>query len=152
MIGATSLMSGFGLASLAVYNQSLPLLYLGGAVWGLANGWAYVPPVATLLKWFPDRKGFASGMCILGYGGGAIVSAPLFSNLLKFYQEAPEYLGPANDLQLTNEGGRLFADYFGEQVEVVSCSCSNGFIYESDFVCFEMCKIYRVSSPVLSLV
>ena len=118
-------MSGFGLASLAVYNQSLPLLYLGGAVWGLANGWAYVPPVATLLKWFPDRKGFASGMCILGYGGGAIVSAPLFSKLLKFYQEVPEYLGHANDLKLVNEGGRLFAEKYGEMVEVVSFVCKH---------------------------
>jgi hypothetical protein len=76
-------------------------LYLGGAIWGVANGWAYVPPVSTLIKWFPHKKaralaavaaaavgpksvraqGFASGACLMGYGGGAMVAAPLFTEV-----------------------------------------------------------------------
>ncbi len=59
LLGALSLGSGFGLAALAISIQSLPLLYTGGLVWGLANGLAYVPPVAMLMQWFPERKGFA---------------------------------------------------------------------------------------------
>ena len=68
VIGSLCFGAGFGLAAAAVNVGSLPLLCFGGAVWGLANGWAYVPPVATLLKWFPDRKGFASGACLVGFG------------------------------------------------------------------------------------
>lgn len=76
--------------------------------------------MATLLKWFPDKKGFASGMCILGYGGGAMVSAPLFSHLLGHYQQPPTYLGDSSNIDLVNIGGRLFAENLGEKVEVVS--------------------------------
>lgn len=68
-IGSVSLFSGFGLAGLAVSLHSLPVLYLGGLVWGFANGWSYIPPVASLLKWFPERKALASGICLVGYGG-----------------------------------------------------------------------------------
>jgi MFS family permease len=70
LAGAACLGTGFSLAALSVQTESLPLLYLGGAVWGIANAWAYVPPVSTLIKWFPERKGFATGMCLVGYGGG----------------------------------------------------------------------------------
>ena len=79
LIGSTSLGVGYSLAALATQTGSLPMLYLGGTIWGLANGWAYVPPVSTLIKWFPDRKGFASGICLVGYGGGALIAAPLSS-------------------------------------------------------------------------
>ena len=60
-LGALSLGLGFGMASTAIQLSSLPLLYAGGAVWGLSLAWSYVPPVGVLLKWFPDRKGFAAG-------------------------------------------------------------------------------------------
>jgi MFS family permease len=110
LIGAAGLSSGFLLASTAVQMQSLPLLYGSGLVWGISNGWAYVPSVSTLVKWFPDRKGFASGMCILGYGGGALVAAPLFTYFLEKFRQVPEYLGPVGALELINEKGRMFAN------------------------------------------
>ena len=66
LIGGASLGAGFAIGAAAIHLHSLPLLYAGGLIWGLANGWAYVPPVATLLKWFPDRKGFAAGSTIMG--------------------------------------------------------------------------------------
>jgi MFS family permease len=69
-LGALSLGAGFALASTALTTHNLQLLYAGGAVWGLSLAWSYVPPVTVLLSWFPDRKGFASGGCILGFGGG----------------------------------------------------------------------------------
>lgn len=118
LIGSAALGSGFGLGALAIATHSLPLLYVGGAVWGLANGWAYVPPVATLLKWFPDRKGFASGSCILGFGGGAMVAAPIFTYLLDKFSRVPKYLGHWNDVDVINEGGKLFAK-IGETLQEV---------------------------------
>ena len=64
--------SGFGLASLAVASHNLPLLYAGGLVWGMSMGWAYVPPLANVIRWFPERKGFASSMVVVGYGKWSI--------------------------------------------------------------------------------
>ncbi len=56
LAGAACLGSGFGLAALAAHTGSLPVLFAGGAVWGVANGLAYVPPVAMLLKWYPKEN------------------------------------------------------------------------------------------------
>ena len=126
LIGSTSLGLGFSLAALATQTGSLPLLYLGGTVWGLANGWAYVPPVSTLIKWFPDRKGFASGICILGYGGGALIAAPLFTSLLDVFKKSPEYLGKASDVALVNKEGSLYAaDAAGKLQEVIVATASD---------------------------
>lgn len=109
LLGALSLGAGFGLASCAIAVQSLPLLYCGGLVWGLSNGLAYVPPVASLLQWFPERKGFASGATLVGYGAGALVAAPAFSWLLRTFQRAPERLGPLDAAGIvTDASGRMF--------------------------------------------
>jgi len=125
LIGATSLGLGFSLAGLAVASENLPLLYVGGAIWGIANGWAYVPPVATLVNWFPDRKGFASGITVLGYGGGAIIAAPLFSKLIEHFRVIPEYLGSASDLELMNKDGTLFVDTATGFQEVVVATATD---------------------------
>lgn len=108
LVGACALTSGFSLASAAVAAHNLPLLYVGGAIWGVANGWAYVPPVSTVVRWFPDRKGMASGLCILGYGGGAMVATPLFGALLAHFSRPPTFVGTAKDVHLVNHDGALF--------------------------------------------
>jgi hypothetical protein len=108
LVGACALTSGFSLASAAVAAHNLPLLYVGGAIWGVANGWAYVPPVSTLVRWFPDHKGLASGLCILGYGGGAMVATPLFGALLAHFSRPPTFVGTAKDVHLVNHDGALF--------------------------------------------
>jgi len=110
LIGSGCLGSGFGLVALGAHVHSLPVLYAGGMIWGFANGWTYVPPIATLMKWFPDRKGFASSCVVVGFGGGAAVAAPMFDNLLQKFKSPPTYLGTADQLELTNRGGKLFAD------------------------------------------
>lgn len=125
LLGTACLGSGFGLAALGVYTHNLYLLYGGGLVWGMANGWAYVPPVATLLKWFPERRGFASGACLLGYGGGAMLAAPLITNLLAHFRVAPQYLGPASSVVLENKGGAYFADVLGELKSVVVATAAD---------------------------
>ncbi len=75
--------SGYLLGALALHLKSLPLLYLGyGVVGGSGIGLAYVPPVATVAKWFPDKKGLATGMVIMGFGLGAMIMSKLVAPLL----------------------------------------------------------------------
>ena len=69
LIGAAALGSGFGISALGVSTHELYVLYLGGLTWGIANGCCYVPCITNLISWFPDRKGFASGACLAGFGG-----------------------------------------------------------------------------------
>ena len=73
---------GFIISAFAVQIHQLWLLYLGlGLVGGFGLGLGYISPVSTLIKWFPDRRGMATGMAIMGFGGGAMIGAPL-ANLL----------------------------------------------------------------------
>ena len=111
---------GFLIGGAGVWLHQLWLVYLGyGVVGGCGLGLGYVSPVSTLIKWFPDRRGMAAGMAIMGFGGGAMIGAPLKEWLIKLFYRAPEYLGAAADVTLTTEGGRRFADVGGSLVEVV---------------------------------
>lgn len=109
LIGASAIGGGFGLASLAVATDNLLLLKAGGLVWGLSMGWAYVPPLANVIRWYPDKKGFASSAVVVGYGAGAFIAAPVFYNLLKTFQRVPTYLGTTAEVQLVNREGRMYS-------------------------------------------
>lgn len=111
---------GFIIGSLGIMTQQLWLLYLGyGVLGGCGLGLGYVSPVSTLIRWFPDRRGMATGMAIMGFGGGAMIAAPLKGWLLGLFSKAPEYLGTAEAVKLVTEGGRQFAETAAGQVEVV---------------------------------
>ncbi|GBG33808.1 Monocarboxylate transporter 14 [Hondaea fermentalgiana] len=110
LLGATALASGYICAGFSASIESLPLLYVAGTVWGISNGWAYVPPVSTLVRWFPEKKGFASGCAILGYGGGAMLTTSLYGPLTETFRKVPEYAGPADSLDFVNQDGKLFLD------------------------------------------
>ena len=70
--------SGFLVGAAGIYWHQLWLLYLGyGVIGGCGLGLGYVSPVSTLIKWFPDRRGMAAGLAIMGFGGGAFIGAPL---------------------------------------------------------------------------
>jgi MFS family permease len=69
---------GFLLSAFGVYVHNLWLIYLGyGVLGGFGLGIGYISPVSTLIKWFPDRPGMATGMAIMGFGGGAFIASPL---------------------------------------------------------------------------
>lgn len=70
--------SGFLVSALGVYIHNIWLIYFGyGFLGGCALGIGYISPVSTLIKWFPDRPGMATGMAIMGFGGGAMIASPL---------------------------------------------------------------------------
>ena len=80
---------GFWLAALGVYLHEIWLVYLGyGVIGGIGLGLGYVSPVSTLIKWFPDRRGMATGMAIMGFGGGAMIGAPLSVLLMDIFKSA----------------------------------------------------------------
>ena len=69
---------GFLLGALGIYMHQLWLIWLGtGMLGGIGLGLGYISPVSTLIKWFPDRRGMATGMAIMGFGGGAMIGSPL---------------------------------------------------------------------------
>ncbi|HCR0075455.1 TPA: OFA family MFS transporter [Klebsiella aerogenes] len=79
---------GLVLASAAIYFHQLWLLWLGaGVIGGIGLGLGYISPVSTLLRWFPDKRGMAAGMAIMGFGGGALVGAPLANWLINFFAD-----------------------------------------------------------------
>ncbi|GGR90304.1 MFS transporter [Micromonospora fulviviridis] len=78
--------AGFLVGALGIATKQLWLLYLGyGVLGGIGLGIGYISPVSTLIKWFPDRPGLATGLAIMGFGGGAMVASPLSRQLLSFY-------------------------------------------------------------------
>src|SRR5579864_2035257 len=69
---------GFIASAVGVYIHNIWLVYLGyGVLGGCGLGIGYISPVSTLIKWFPDRPGMATGMAIMGFGGGAFIASPL---------------------------------------------------------------------------
>ncbi len=116
---------GFLVGSIGIFFHELSLVYLGyGVLGGCGLGLGYVSPVSTLIRWFPDRRGMATGMAIMGFGGGAMIGAPLISYLLDLFHVAPVYLGSTSDLILKTIDGVRFADINGPLTEVVVVTAS----------------------------
>jgi MFS family permease len=77
---------GFFISALGVYIHQIWLLWIGsGVIGGCGLGLGYISPVSTLIKWFPDRRGMATGMAIMGFGGGAMIGSPLADILMRHY-------------------------------------------------------------------
>src|SRR5512138_3896373 len=86
---------GFFISSIGVRTHQIWMLYLGyGVLGGCGLGLGYITPVSTLIKWFPDRRGMATGMAIMGFGGGAMIASPLSQLLLDHYK-SPTSVGVA---------------------------------------------------------
>ncbi len=77
---------GLLISALGVYLHQIWMLWLGsGVIGGIGLGLGYISPVSTLIKWFPDRRGMATGMAIMGFGGGAMIGSPLADRLMKMF-------------------------------------------------------------------
>ena len=120
VVAALCWSGGFFVGALGLQSHQLWLLYLGyGVLGGCGLGLGYVSPVSTLIRWFPDRRGMAAGLAIMGFGGGAIIAAPLKTWLLAHFAKAPVFLGAMGQVKLVTEGGRQFAELAAGRAEVV---------------------------------
>ena len=86
VVAAVCWCGGLVISAVGVMLHQLWLMWLGsGFIGGIGLGLGYISPVSTLIKWFPDRRGMATGMAIMGFGGGAMIGAPLADRLMKFF-------------------------------------------------------------------
>jgi MFS family permease len=93
VVAALCWCGGLVLGAIGIIVHQLWLLWLGsGVIGGVGLGLGYISPVSTLVKWFPDRRGMATGIAIMGFGGGAMIGAPL-ANLLMNYFRTPSSVG-----------------------------------------------------------
>ena len=77
---------GLLISAYGVYSHQLWMMWLGsGVIGGIGLGLGYISPVSTLIKWFPDRRGMATGMAIMGFGGGAMIGSPLATKLMTYF-------------------------------------------------------------------
>ena len=111
---------GYLIGAAGIMTHQLWLLYLGyGVIGGCGLGLGYVSPVSTLIRWFPDRRGMAAGMAIMGFGGGAMIGTPMKEYFIRLFYRAPEYLGAQSQVELVTEAGRRFSEVGGVLQEVV---------------------------------
>lgn len=87
VVAALCWCGGLLISALGVHWHQLWMLWVGsGIIGGIGLGLGYISPVSTLIKWFPDRRGMATGMAIMGFGGGAMIGSPLATNLMDYFK------------------------------------------------------------------
>jgi MFS family permease len=86
VVAAACWCGGMLLSALGIHTHQFWMMILGsGVIGGIGLGLGYISPVSTLIKWFPDRRGMATGMAIMGFGGGAMIGSPLAVDLMKYF-------------------------------------------------------------------
>lgn len=86
VVAGTAWVLGFFVAAFGIATGQLWLVYFGyGFIGGIGLGIGYISPVSTLMKWFPDRPGLATGLAIMGFGGGALIASPLSNSLMALF-------------------------------------------------------------------
>ena len=86
LVSAVCWCGGLLISALGVHLHQIWMLWLGsGVIGGIGLGLGYISPVSTLIKWFPDRRGMATGMAIMGFGGGALIGSPLADMLMRHF-------------------------------------------------------------------
>jgi MFS family permease len=93
LVAAFCWCGGLVISAGGVYWHQIWMLWIGsGVIGGVGLGLGYISPVSTLIKWFPDKRGLATGLAIMGFGGGAMIGAPLADLLIKHYA-TPQSVG-----------------------------------------------------------
>ncbi|WP_175935616.1 OFA family MFS transporter [Corynebacterium sp. Marseille-P4321] len=101
-VSGTLWVIGFFVATLGISTGNLWLVYFGyGFIGGIGLGIGYISPVSTLMKWFPDRPGLATGLAIMGFGGGALIASPASNRLMEAFGGGTEIADRAAGLQPT---------------------------------------------------
>ena len=91
VVAALCWSGGMLVSALGIYLHQFWLMLLGsGVIGGIGLGLGYISPVSTLMKWFPDRRGMAAGMAIMGFGGGAMIGSPLAADLMAYFASPTE--------------------------------------------------------------
>ncbi|MCW8207925.1 MFS transporter [Verminephrobacter aporrectodeae subsp. tuberculatae] len=86
VVSAVCWCAGMLISALGIHVHQFWLMILGsGVIGGIGLGLGYISPVSTLIKWFPDRRGMATGMAIMGFGGGAMIGSPFAVELMKYW-------------------------------------------------------------------
>ncbi len=86
VVSAVCWCGGMLISALGIHLHQFWMMILGsGVIGGIGLGLGYISPVSTLIKWFPDRRGMATGMAIMGFGGGAMIGSPLAADLMKVF-------------------------------------------------------------------
>jgi MFS family permease len=120
VVAACAWGGGFMVGGCGILADQLWLVYLGyGVIGGCGLGLGYVSPVSTLIRWFPDRRGMATGIAIMGFGGGAMLGKPMIDGFLRLFYRAPDYLGTIGEVELVTEAGRRMAMIGNDLREVV---------------------------------
>ena len=116
VVAALCWCGGLVISAVGVITHQLWMLWLGsGVIGGIGLGLGYISPVSTLVKWFPDRRGMATGMAIMGFGGGAMIGAPLADLLMNVFPDAD--LG-RRVADLHRNGRDLFRVHAGRSVRL----------------------------------
>ncbi len=93
VVSALCWCGGLVISAIGIHQHQMWMMWLGsGVIGGIGLGLGYISPVSTLIKWFPDRRGMATGMAIMGFGGGAVIGAPLANELMKHFA-TPDSVG-----------------------------------------------------------
>jgi MFS family permease len=93
VVAAVCWCGGLVISAVGVITHQLWMMWIGsGVIGGIGLGLGYISPVSTLVKWFPDRRGMATGMAIMGFGGGAMIGAPLADMLMNIFR-TPDSVG-----------------------------------------------------------
>lgn len=91
VVAAICWCGGLVISAFGVHQHQLWLMWLGaGVIGGVGLGLGYISPVSTLIKWFPDRRGMATGLAIMGFGGGAMIGSPLATLLMSHFKTASD--------------------------------------------------------------
>lgn len=91
VVAAICWAGGMAISALGIQAHQFWMMLLGsGVIGGVGLGLGYISPVSTLIKWFPDRRGMATGMAIMGFGGGAMIGSPLSAMLMKHFASATD--------------------------------------------------------------
>ena len=108
VVSALCWCGGLLISALGVHLHQMWLMWLGsGVIGGIGLGLGYISPVSTLIKWFPDRRGMATGLAIMGFGGGAMIGSPLANELMKHFA-TPTSVGVAQTFVALAGGYAVF--------------------------------------------